>query len=75
MLYFVLRPCKGDLLKFEKKEHFDKYFKENQSDQKLIKKYNIEVIYLKNILSIYPSFRSQFINKNQHTIEMCCYNE
>eukprot|EP00347_Sterkiella_histriomuscorum_P006016 403354389 len=75
MLYFVLRPCKGDLLKFEKKEHFDKIYKDEKENQKILKKYNVEVIFLKNILSIYPSFRSQFINKNQHTVEMCCYSE
>ena len=26
-------------------------------------------------MNIYPSFRGQFINKGQHCIEMCCYNE
>jgi hypothetical protein len=67
MLFFVLRPCKGELLKFEKKEHYEKLFKEEDSKdklsslntaEKLLKKYNVEVIYLKNILSIYPSFCS-----------------
>lgn len=31
MLYFVLRPCKGELLKFEKKDHFEKLFKNEDS--------------------------------------------
>ena len=45
------------LWKFEKREHYDKLMKDpNTHDEKLLRKYNIEIIYLKNILNIYPSF-------------------
>ncbi|CDW79366.1 protein kinase domain containing protein [Stylonychia lemnae] len=74
-LYFVLKPSKGQLLKFEKKDHYDKLIKGQSQDEKIFRKYNIEIIYLKNILSIYPSFQNQFINKGQHALEMCCYND
>lgn len=78
LLYFVLKPCQGEFLKFEKQEHYDKTCKEAQNGvemSKLYKKYNAEIILLQNVMSLYPSFRGQFINKAQHCLELCCYNE
>jgi len=54
-----LKPARGMIWKFEKKDHYEKLLKDHSgSEEKLLKKYNIEVIYLKNILSIYPSFQN-----------------
>ena len=38
-------------------------------------KLNMEIVDFRNILSIYPSFRGDFISRNQHSIEVHCMNE
>jgi len=78
-LYFVLLPCKGELMKFEKQDHYERAIAEQKKPgadvAKVLKKLNAEVVRLNDVVSVYPSFRTQFINKQQHCIEVCCYNE
>ncbi len=73
--YFVLRPCQGQLLKFEKKDHYEKFIQQDFNIQRARSKLNMEVVDFHHVLSIYPSFRGEFIGKNQHCIEMHCLNE
>ena len=75
LLFFVLKPCQGELIKFEKKEHYDKIVKQDLDFNKVKSKMKIEIIDFHNVMSIYPSFRGDFIGKNQHCIELHCYNE
>lgn len=60
----MLYPCKGELIKFEKKEHYDKIKNEGIDINKVKSKLKIETIELKDVMSIYSSFRYEFINKN-----------
>lgn len=75
MVFFVLKPCTGELIKFLKREHYDLVVKDELDFNKVKGKLNIEIIDLKNVMSIYASFRGEFIKKNQHCIEMCFFNE
>ena len=70
-------PCLGLILKFEKKDHFNKIFgqlnllnrESNIGNAEIIgvrikEKYKVEVIQLKDIMTIYPCFRVDLIKKN-----------
>ena len=60
----MLKPCTGELIKFEKREHYDKIVKDGLDINKVKTRYNIEVINLSHVMSIYASFRGEFIKRN-----------
>ena len=63
MQFFLLKPCSGELIKFTKREHYDKIVREELDFNKSKSKLNIEIIDLRNVMSIYASFRTEFIKK------------
>mmetsp|Transcript_20981 Transcript_20981/g.20098 ORF Transcript_20981/g.20098 Transcript_20981/m.20098 type:complete len:126 (+) Transcript_20981:1284-1661(+) len=42
---------------------------------KLRAKFKVELIYLSEVMAVYPCFRVDFIQKNQHCLELCFFNE
>ena len=73
--FFLLKPCTGELIRFDKRDHYDKVIKEDMDWARAKSKFGVDCIDLRNVVSIYASFRGEFINKNQHCLEICFFNE
>ena len=52
------------MLKFEKKEHYERFINEDMELSKARSKLGMEIVDFRNVLSVYPSFRGDFLNKN-----------
>jgi hypothetical protein len=52
------------MLKFEKKEHYERFIREDMDLSRARSKLSMEIVDFRNVLSVYPSFRGDFISKN-----------
>eukprot|EP00349_Pseudokeronopsis_sp_Brazil_P003914 CAMPEP_0202964580 /NCGR_PEP_ID=MMETSP1396-20130829/8659_1 /ASSEMBLY_ACC=CAM_ASM_000872 /TAXON_ID= /ORGANISM="Pseudokeronopsis sp., Strain Brazil" /LENGTH=188 /DNA_ID=CAMNT_0049686789 /DNA_START=51 /DNA_END=617 /DNA_ORIENTATION=- len=81
MRYFVIEPSKGLITKYERKEDIDKIASEmkkqglKEMNWKLRAKFKVELIYLSEVMAVYPCFRVDFIKKNQHCLELTFFND
>lgn len=67
MHFFVLRPCLGDLIITARRDSYDRVMKDSKVEVKGI----FKIDFKHDISNVYASYRTEFLSKGQHSIEIC----